>query len=55
LREDTRSIFIGAGPRLKIADHAPHLRAIDIAPLAADLLGIAPPAQSKGRSPLQSQ
>jgi len=55
LREDMRSIFIGAGPRLKIADHAPHLRAIDIAPLAADLLGIAPPAQSKGRSPLQSQ
>jgi len=58
LREDMRSIFIGAGPRLRGgagAQPSPVPRAIDVAPLIADLLGIPPPAQSRGRSPLQSQ
>ena len=55
LREDMQSIFIGAGPRLRIPGGGPMLRAIDVATLVTDLLGIPPPAQAKGRSPLQSQ
>ncbi|MEP7366174.1 MAG: alkaline phosphatase family protein, partial [Acidobacteriota bacterium] len=55
LRDDMRSVFIGAGPRMRIAGGAGQLRAIDVATLVTDLLGIEKPAQSTGRSPLQSQ
>ncbi|MBK7929497.1 MAG: alkaline phosphatase family protein [Bryobacterales bacterium] len=55
LRDDMRSLFLAAGPRLQLPAHAAPLRAIDVAPLLTDLLNIAPPAQASGRSPLQSQ
>lgn len=55
LREDMRSIFVAAGPRLRFPNGLARMRAIDVAPLVSALLGIAPPAQAAGHSPLQSQ
>ena len=52
-RADMLAICIAAGPRLPRGGQWPRLRGIDIAPLVADLLGIAPPAQARGRSPLK--
>lgn len=52
-RPDMQGILIGAGPRLPRGATWPRQRAIDVAPLVADLLGIAPPAQAAGRSPLR--
>jgi predicted AlkP superfamily phosphohydrolase/phosphomutase len=54
-RRDMHAIFIGAGPRLPKAETWPQMRAIDVAPLVADLLGIEPPAQARGRSPVFSR
>jgi hypothetical protein len=53
LRPDMLSSLIGRGPKLPQAAAWPRRRSIDIAPLVADLLGIAPPAQSHGISPLR--
>jgi predicted AlkP superfamily pyrophosphatase or phosphodiesterase len=52
-RPDMLAICIAAGPRIAKHSRWPRLRGTDIAPLTADLLGIQPPAQSRGRSPLQ--
>ncbi len=52
VRPDMRTILAGAGPRLERGAQWPLLRSIDIAPLVADLLGIDPPKNSEGRSPL---
>jgi len=62
LRRDMRSTFIAAGPRIAKGRPWPEMRAIDVAPLIARLLGISPPLDSRGSnaalplpSPLQSQ
>ncbi|MCC6294636.1 MAG: alkaline phosphatase family protein [Bryobacterales bacterium] len=55
LRTELRSIFVTAGPRARLWKGGPGLRAIDVAPYIAGLLGIAPPAQAGGGDPLQSQ
>jgi hypothetical protein len=50
-REDMAAILIGRGPRLPKSAKWPRLRSIDVAPLICELLGIAPPPQSRGRAP----
>lgn len=51
-RPDMQGILIAAGPRLPAGATWPRQRAIDVAPLASDLLGITPPRNARGRSPL---
>lgn len=51
-RPDMRAILLGRGPRLKAGTRWRDLRSVDVAALVADLLGIQPPAQNVGRSPL---
>lgn len=51
-RPDMLAICILSGPRIPPGARWPLLRTIDIAPLAAGLLGIPPPAGARGRSPL---
>jgi hypothetical protein len=51
-RSDMQGILIAAGPRLPAGGRWPVQRAIDVAPLVSDLLGIAPPRDTRGRSPL---
>ena len=50
-REDMAAILIGRGPRLPKAAQWPSMRSIDVAPLICELLGIAPPPQSRGEAP----
>ena len=50
-REDMAAILIGRGPRLPKSAQWPLLRSIDVAPLICELLGIAPPPQSRGEAP----
>lgn len=50
-REDMMAILIGRGPRLPNSAEWPPMRSIDVAPLICQLLGIAPPPQSRGRAP----
>jgi len=51
-RQDMHGILIAAGPRIAPGRAWPILRAIDVAPLVSDLLGISPPRQAVGQSPL---
>ena len=51
-RPDMQGILIAAGPRLPQGARWPLQRAIDVAPLVSDLLGIAPPRDARGQSPL---
>lgn len=51
-RPDMHGILIAAGPRVPVGGRWPLQRAIDVAPLVSDLLGIAPPRDARGRSPL---
>jgi hypothetical protein len=51
-RDDMQGILIAAGPRLPAGGRWPRQRAIDVAPLVSDLLGIDPPRDARGRSPL---
>lgn len=51
-RPDMQGLLIAAGPRLTAGKRWPVARAIDVAPLVSDLLGIAPPRDARGRSPL---
>lgn len=51
-RPDMLAVLFARGPKLPRGREWPRLRTIDIAPLVADLLGIAPPAQARGKSPL---
>jgi hypothetical protein len=52
-RPEMLASFIARGPRIKPAGLIETIRAIDIAPLVAEILGIPAPAQSQGRSPLR--
>jgi hypothetical protein len=52
LRDDMLAILVASGPRIPRAAQWPRLRSIQIAPLIADLLGIAPPPLAKDPSPL---
>lgn len=52
-RQDMQGILVAVGPRLTPAGRWPLQRAIDVAPLVSDLLGIAPPRDARGRSPLR--
>lgn len=51
-RPDMLAICIAKGPRMRPGTQWPTLHSIDIAPLVADLLGIKPPLQARGHSPL---
>lgn len=51
-RAEMQGILIAAGPRVTAGTLWPALRAIDVAPLVSDLLGIDAPAQAQGTSPL---
>ena len=51
-RPDMHGILIAAGPRVPHGGRWPIARAIDVAPLVSDLLGVAPPRDARGRSPL---
>ncbi|HET8674330.1 MAG TPA: alkaline phosphatase family protein [Blastocatellia bacterium] len=50
-RPEMLASFIARGPRLPRGARIATIRSIDVAPLVADLLGIRPPAQSRGKSP----
>ena len=50
-RQDMHGILIAAGPRLPKGGAWPTQRAIDVAPLVSDLLGIDPPRDARGRTP----
>ncbi len=51
-RPDMKAILIGRGPRLPQGGTWPPMPSINVAPLVADLLGIDPPENAKGVSPL---
>jgi hypothetical protein len=53
-RPDMHGILIAAGPRVPTGGRWPLQRAIDVAPLVSDLLGIDPPRDSRGRSAFNS-
>jgi hypothetical protein len=50
-----QGILIAAGPRIVKGGRWPVRRAIDVAPLVSDLLGIEPPRDSRGESPLATK
>jgi predicted AlkP superfamily phosphohydrolase/phosphomutase len=52
-RTEMLASFIARGPRLPRGAQIATIRSIDVAPLVADLLGISPPAQARGRSPFK--
>jgi len=51
-REDMLATLFAVGPKIPRAKRWPRLKSIDVAPLVADLLGIQPPKDSRGTSPL---
>ena len=51
-RPDMQGILIAAGPRIPKGGRWPVRKAIDVAPLVSDLLGVDPPRDSRGQSPL---
>lgn len=51
-REDMLAICIARGPRFGAGVTLPRIRSIQIAPMIADLLGIGPPRDARGISPL---
>ncbi|MBI4891822.1 MAG: alkaline phosphatase family protein [Acidobacteria bacterium] len=51
-RADMKSICIVEGPQIAAGTQLNGMRAIDIAPLVAQLLGIEPPPTAQGRAPL---
>ena len=54
-REDMQAICILAGPGVAPASRWPRIRSVDVAPLIADLLGIAPAAGTQGVSPRRAR
>jgi predicted AlkP superfamily phosphohydrolase/phosphomutase len=52
-RPEMLASFIARGPRLPRGAQIATIHSIDVAPLVADLLGISPPAQARGRSPFK--
>jgi hypothetical protein len=52
-RPEMHAILLGAGPRLPRGRAWPTRHSIDVAPLVADLLGIQPPRDARGTSPLR--
>jgi predicted AlkP superfamily phosphohydrolase/phosphomutase len=52
-RADMEAILIGVGPRMRGGVRWPRVRGIDVAPLIADLMGIDPPRDARGKSPLR--
>jgi hypothetical protein len=53
-RPEMQGILIAAGPRLPKGGRWPVRQAIDVAPLVSNLLGVDPPRDSRGRSPLKA-
>jgi hypothetical protein len=51
-RVEMQGMLVGNGPRLPRGRVWTGMRAIDVAPLVSDLLGIDPPAHARGTSPL---
>jgi hypothetical protein len=52
-RSDMVATLFAAGPRLRPGTRWPRLRSIDVAPLVTTLLGIAPPRDARGQSPMR--
>jgi hypothetical protein len=52
-RPDMLATLFAVGPRLRPGTKWPRLRSIDVAPLVTTLLGIAPPRDARGRSPMR--
>ena len=52
-RPDMQGILIAAGPRIPKGGRWPVRKAIDVAPLVSDLLGVDPPRDARGQSPLR--
>jgi hypothetical protein len=52
-RADMQAILVGAGPKIPADAKWTGVRAIDVAPLVARLLGIDPPRDARGKSPLE--
>ncbi len=52
-RPDMQAVLFGVGPGFPAGKLWPQQRAIDVAPLICELLGISPSAATRGRSPLQ--
>jgi len=55
LRRDMLAICVGRGPRLPRGGQWGRLRSVQIAPLVMDLLGVGPPRDARGVSPLALQ
>jgi hypothetical protein len=55
LRWDMLAICVGRGPRLRRGGQWERLRSVQIAPLVMDLLGVGPPRDARGVSPLALQ
>lgn len=51
-RDDMLASFIARGPRFGKGVNAPRIRAIDVAPIVSEVLGIPPPADSRGVVPV---
>ena len=52
-RPDMQGILIAAGPRVAVGGRWPVRKAIDVAPLVSDMLGVDPPRDARGQSPLR--
>jgi len=52
-RSDMLATLFVTGPRLRPGTKWPRLRSIDVAPLVTTLLGIAPPRDARGQSPMR--
>lgn len=52
-RDDMLATLFAIGPRVKARTKWPRLRSIDVAPLVTTLLGIDPPRDARGQSPMR--
>jgi hypothetical protein len=52
-RADMLAFCIARGPRFRAGETMPRIRSIQIAPMISEILGIGPPRDARGKSPLQ--
>jgi hypothetical protein len=52
-RDDMLAILVASGPAISPKQQWPRMPSINIAPLVAELLGVAPPRDARGASPLR--
>jgi hypothetical protein len=53
-RDDMLAICVARGPRFSAGAMLPRIRSIQIAPMIAEILGIGPPRDARGASPLRA-